>query len=286
MNLKEVKQRIISIKSTQKITSAMKLVSAAKLRRSQSAIEGMRPYHKKLNEIFALSLSGSDLTGNTFVAPREVKRVVVIAMASDTGLCGVFNSNIVRLARETIDRYVAEGAVVEVMPIGRKMTDAVKKMGVAVIEQQMPPLQAPYYRQLSSIASELMERFYRGEIDRVELVYTQFRSASKLLPLAEPMLPIDLPQAKDSAAESVNSFILEPGKAELLSSLLPKVVSLHLYTAFLDSSASEHSARMIAMQAATDNAQDLISELTLEYNKGRQQAITNEILDIVAGSNS
>ena len=286
MNLKEVKQRIISVKSTQKITSAMKLVSAAKLRRLQGAIEGMRPYHKKLSEIFALSLSGSDLTGNTFVAPREVKRVVVIAMASDTGLCGVFNSNIVRLARETVDRYIAEGAVVEVMPIGRKMTDAVKKMGVAVIEQQIPPLQAPYYRQLSSIASELMERFRRGEIDRVELVYTQFRTASKLVPLAEPMLPIDLPQARDNVAESVNSFILEPGKAELLSSLLPRVVSLHLYTAFLDSSASEHSARMIAMQVATDNAQDLISELTLEYNKGRQQAITNEILDIVAGSNS
>ena len=283
MNLKEVKHRIQSVKNTQKITSAMKRVSSAKLHRSQAAIDGMRPYSRNLNRIFTLSLCG-DVVDNAFTTQREVKRVAIIPIASDTGLCGTFNSNIVRLAKETINGYISKGVNVEIMTSGRKMADAIKKMGLQAVDTLLTQSHAPGYSLLASVATTLMERFQAGEIDKVDLVYTQFRSLSKQQPVVEQLLPVVLPDAETDALHATE-YIIEPGREELFKSLLPKVVSMQLYTAFLDSVAAEHSARMIAMQAATENAQDLISELTLEYNKGRQQAITNEILDIVSGSN-
>lgn len=282
MNLKEVKQRIASVKNTQKITSAMKLVSAAKLRRSQAAIEGMRQYSEKLDEMLQYALGNVNNVNNAYTVAREVKRAAIVPVSSDTGLCGAFNSNVARLTQETIEKYRASGVAVEVFPVGHKIESAVKKMGFvnsAPLLQHLPSLQ---YTSVASAAKVLMQRFVSGEIDCVELIYTRLRSASKLTAVSEMLLPLPLPAVNEDI--KYPEFIVEPSATALLSSLIPKVVSQHLYSALLNSHAAEHSARMIAMQTATDNAEELIAELTLEYNKGRQQAITNEILDIVSGS--
>lgn len=284
MNLKEVKQRILSVKGTQKITSAMKLVSAAKLRRVQGAIENMRPYQQRLDAMLSSFLGTLSEASSPYTLVKKVKRVVVIPVASDSSLCGSFNSNVIRLAKDVIDEYVKQGIEIDVMPVGRKMIDAVSKMGVHCDETLMEFCATPKYVPLAVVANSLMEKFISDRIDRVELVYTHFHSAAKQIPVREQFLPIEKELITSDKVVAVNSFIIEPSKSELLATLLPKVISLKLYTALLDSTAAEHAARMLAMQIATDNAEDLISELTLEYNKGRQQAITNELLDIVAGS--
>lgn len=284
MNLKEIKQRILSVKGTQKITSAMKLVSAAKLRRAQARIEGMRPYQLKLDAMLSSFLGSSESVESPYIAEREAKRVVVIPIASDSSLCGSFNSNIIRLANEVLDGYMAQDADVEIMPVGRKMRDAIRKRGLDCDETLMEYCAAAEYSPVANMAYTLMERFAKGEIDKVELVYTHFHSAAKQIPVRETFLPIDITGMKGNKQLTDDMFIVEPSNDELVSALLPKVIALRLYTAMLDSTAAEHAARMLAMQIATDNADDLISELVLEYNKGRQQAITNELLDIVSGS--
>ena len=284
MNLKEIKQRIQSVKNTQKITSAMKLVSAAKLRRSQGAIDGMLPYSHKLDEFLALSLNNTASANIPLTAEREVKKVIIVAVASDTGLCGTFNANIVRKAKERAEYYISTNVEVEIIAIGRKMYDSMKKHGFMVHESAMKNVKTLEYMPVNAVATTLMQRFLSGEADRVELVFTHSLSASRQQPVYEQLLPVLLSQETDLEQQHATEFIIEPSREELLVSLLPKVVSLHLYTSLLDSAVAEHSARMIAMQAATENANDLIAELTLEYNKGRQQAITNEILDIVSGT--
>lgn len=282
MNLKEIKHRIQSVKSTQKITSAMKLVSAAKLRRTQSAIEGMLPYKEKVDSMLVRLLSGVRRLDTPYTVCREVKNVAVIAVASDTNMCGAFNANITHFAREVVAGYSAKGVSVELYPVGVRMREALGKSGFQMCEELMPNAGAPKYDAVAAVASSLMQRFASGEIDRIELVYTRYISASKLLPSRETFLPVDVECGTDAALNV--DYIVEPGREELLRSLLPKAICLRLYTALLDSAVAEHSARMIAMQVATDNADGLISELTLEYNKGRQQAITNELLDIISGS--
>ena len=282
MNLKEIKHRIQSVKSTQKITSAMKLVSAAKLRRTQSAIEGMLPYKEKLDSMLVNLLSHVRRLDTPYTAIREMKKVIVIAVASDTNMCGAFNGNIIRFASKVVEEYRAQGTAVELYPVGARMKGAFSKSGVILCEDMMQNAGAPQYDAVASVASSLMRRFAAGEIDRIELVYTRYISASKLQPSRETFLPVDVECGIDATRNS--DYIVEPGSEELLQSLLPKVICLRLYTALLDSAVAEHSARMIAMQVATDNADGLISELTLEYNKGRQQAITNELLDIISGS--
>ena len=283
MSLRDIKQRIHSVKSTQKITSAMKLVSAAKLRRTQAAIDSMRPYEQKLSAILS-SFLGNAAVQSEYNVPREVKKVVVIPIASDTTLCGAFNSNVIRLAKEVVDEYRLQGIAIEIMPVGKKMHEYFKKQGMDTVDMLMKQAGAPQYPEISLVAKELMQRYAAGEIDRIELVYTHSVSASKQIPQRELFLPVDTSLlVSDNAVHTVD-FIIEPTKEELLQSLIPKVIQLHLYTVLLDSSVAEHAARMIAMQIATDNADDLIAELTLEYNKGRQQAITNELLDILSGS--
>ena len=283
MSLRDIKQRIHSVKSTQKITSAMKLVSAAKLRRTQAAIDCMRPYEQKLSAILS-SFLGNAAVQSEYNVPREVKKVVVIPIASDTTLCGAFNSNVIRLAKEVVDEYRLQGIAIEIMPVGKKMHEYFKKQGMDTVDMLMKQAGAPQYPEISLVAKELMQRYAAGEIDRIELVYTHSVSASKQIPQRELFLPVDTSLlVSDNAVHTVD-FIIEPTKEELLQSLIPKVIQLHLYTVLLDSSVAEHAARMIAMQIATDNADDLIAELTLEYNKGRQQAITNELLDILSGS--
>ena len=261
----------------------MKLVSAAKLRRTQAAIDCLRPYEEKLSAILS-SFLGNATVQSEYNVSREVKKVVVIPVASDTTLCGAFNSNVIRLAKEVVDEYRLQGIAIEVMPVGKKMHESFKKQGIDTIDTLMKQAGAPLYSEVAVAAKELMQRYIAGEIDRIELVYTHSVSASKQIPQRELFLPIDTAMLVSDNVTHTADYIIEPTKEELLQSLIPKVIQLHLYTVLLDSSVAEHAARMIAMQIATDNADDLIAELTLEYNKGRQQAITNELLDIVSGS--
>ena len=283
MNLREVRNRIASVKSTQKITAAMKLVSAAKLRRAQTAIEGMSHYSDKLNGMLASFLSSSTGFTTELTAERDCKKVTLIAVASDTGLCGTFNANIINKVRAVLDGYKASNTEVEVYTVGKKMYNAVKKLGYTPREELMPQSSAPQYNDIAAVARELMERFRSGGTDRVEVVYSHFKSAAKQEPVSEVLLPVELKMANDEVVAAVD-YIVEPGRDELLQALVPKAVEMRLFTALLDAVAAEHAARVLAMQVATDNATDLISQLTLEYNKGRQQAITNEMLDIVSGS--
>lgn len=282
MNLREVRDRIASVKSTQKITAAMKLVSAAKLRRAQTAIEGMSHYSEKLGSLLASLISSSTGFTTELAAKRDCKKTVIIAVASDTGLCGTFNANVINRTRAVLDGYKATNSDVEVYTVGKKMHDAVRKLGYTPREELMPQSSAPKYNDIAVVARELMERFRTGAIDRVEVVYSHFKSAAKQEPVGEVLLPVELKPAE--TATSVVDYIVEPGREELLAALVPKVVEVQLFTALLDAVAAEYAARVLAMQVATDNATDLISELTLEYNKGRQQAITNELLDIMSGA--
>ena len=283
MNLKEIKQRIHSVKSTQKITSAMKLVAAAKLRRTQTSIEHLRPYEQKLDSILSSFLCNTPVSSG-YTLSREVKKVVIIPVASDTTFCGAFNSNIIRLAKEVIAEYSSKGVETEVLPIGKKMQEAIAKQGISTVEVLMQHAGNPQYSGISYVAKELMQRFLASEIDKIELVYTHFVSAGKQIPQREILLPVDISSlSSDSTCHNID-YIIEPSKEDIVNSLIPNVITLRLYAALLDSAVAEHAARMVAMQVATDNANDLIGELTLEYNKCRQQAITNELLDIVSGS--
>lgn len=284
MNLKEVKQRIQSVKTTQKITSAMKLVSAAKLRRAQSAIEGMRPYQQKLDNILSTFLCGTSEISTPYTADREVKRVAIIIVSSSTSLCGSYNANIIRAAKELIEEYRSADIEIELFPVGKKIFEAITKMGLPFNDALMEQAAVVSYSAVSVVASELMRRFEACELDKIEILYTRFLSAAKQLPVKELFLPIDIENiTKDSLFPSCE-YIVEPCKKDFIEQLLPRVVTLRLFTALLDSAAAEHAARMMAMQIATDNAEELIGDLILEYNKGRQQAITNELLDIVSGS--
>lgn len=284
MNLKEVKQRIQSVKTTQKITSAMKLVSAAKLRRAQSAIEGMRPYQQKLFEILSAFLHSTSSISTPYTCVRQVKRVAVIVVSSSSSLCGAFNANIIRRAKELVDSYATEGVAVELFPVGKKIYDAVKKMSIVPNDALMSQAEKISYAPVAAVATDLMERFANGTYDKIEILYNRFFSAAKQAPVNELLLPIDIEAMAANSKQPSIEYIVEPGRHELTNRLLPQVITLNLFTALLDSVAAEHAARMMAMQIATDNADDLIAELVLEYNKGRQQAITNELLDIVSGS--
>ena len=307
-SLKEIKGRIGSVKSTLKITSAMKLVASAKLRKAQQTIEGMRPYERKLQEILsrvmeqcgpAASLSGVyarkevQNEDEMEVAPKQ--KVAMVAFASNSSLCGAFNANVVRLALETLRSY--EDADVTVYSVGRKMAESMKKVGKPSPEDYQKLADHPAYAPAAELAESLMEAYREGRLDRVDLVYNHFVSSGKQVPVRETLLPmgeIPSPAApvrndKESvipseAKESDVDYILEPSAAELLEDLLPKSLRLKFYTALLDSNASEHAARTVAMQTATDNGEDLLQELTLQYNKGRQQKITSEILDLAGGS--
>ena len=282
MNLKEIKHRIHSVKNTQKITSAMKLVSAAKLRRTQTAIEGMRPYKEKIDSMLSDLLSDVKHVDTPYIVERAAKNVVVIAVASDSNMCGAFNNNILRFTRSVIDEYISQGVAVELFPVGEKMMEMSQKYGLPISRDLMPNAGAPQYATVQPVALSLMERFAAGNVDKIELVYTRYISASKQVSSKEAFLPVKFECG--NGGELNDEYIVEPGREELLHELLLKAVVLNLYTALLDSAVAEHTARMIAMQIATDNADELISELTLEYNKGRQQAITNELLDIISGS--
>lgn len=340
-SLKEIKGRINSISSTLAITSAMKMVAAAKLQKAQMAIQNMLPYERRLHSMLIdlmgavnmsapaseegsarlVSLSNQpDHTESegaySLMAQRQVHRVAIVAFASNSSLCGAFNSNVIREATAVINEYRASGlgdADITVYSVGRKMAEAMRKLGFPSPADFTKMSDSPSYDAASALAQELFDGFVSGRFDKVELVYNHYKSTSSQPTTRQTYLPLSLADATadiqvgkitDSASESdtnrgaepvgapvvrqgsptTEDLIVEPSKEALIATLLPKVIRLRIFTTLLDSAAAEHAARTVAMQLATDNGNDLLQELTLEYNKGRQQKITSEILDLVGGS--
>ena len=317
-SLKEIKGRIASVNSTRKITSAMKMVASSKLHHAQVAIQNMLPYESLLEHILKSFLAAEAEPQTIFDQERPVKRVALVVFSSNSSLCGGFNANIIRLMQRTYTSYtqeLGEGSV-EVYPIGRKVAEKASKLGYDVKGDFASLVDHPNVRECIDIVMELGEKFANGEIDRVELIYHHFKSAGSQILTNKQFLPIDLEGelgrdherdlttnvvtkkaqeylkknrrqkvVKEGEVAPLNdNFIVEPDMNTVLSKLIPKLAHLMLYTALLDSVASEHAARMVAMQTATDNADELLRELNLQYNKSRQQAITSELLDIVGGS--
>lgn len=294
-SLKEVKTRINSVKSTRKITSAMKMVASAKLHKAQGAIENMLPYQRKLNKILTNFLSADLPVESPYVKEREVKRVAIVAFYSNTSLCGAFNANVIKMLLQTVGEYRTLGQDnILIFPVGKKVDEAVKRMGFQPQETSPTLSDKPTYQEAAELAHHLMEMYVSGEVDRVEIIYHHFKSMGLQILLRETYLPIDLTHIIDEEEqknkeevedhEIANDYIIEPNAEELIANLIPTVLSQKLFTAAVDSNTSEHAARTLAMQVATDNANELIQDLTKQYNKSRQQAITNELLDIVGGS--
>ena len=294
-SLKEVKTRINSVKSTQKITSAMKMVASAKLHKAQGAIENMLPYQRKLNKILTNFLSADLPIESPYIKAREVKRVAIVAFSSNTSLCGAFNANVIKMLLQTVGEFRTLGQDnILIFPVGKKVDEAAKRLGFQPQETSATLSDKPSYQEASELAHRLMKMYIAGEIDRVELIYHHFKSMGVQILLRETYLPIDLTHLVDGeekekeeevqGGEIANDYIIEPSAEELIANLIPTVLSQKLFTAAVDSNASEHAARTLAMQVATDNANELIQDLTKQYNKSRQQAITNELLDIVGGS--
>ena len=319
-SLKEIKGRIASVNSTRKITSAMKMVASSKLHHAQVAIQNMLPYETMLEHILKSFLAAEADSQTIYDQERPVHRVALVVFSSNSSLCGGFNANIIKRMQHIVDEYSEQGVdSIEVYPIGRKVFEKAKKLGYDVQGEFSALADKPNVRQCIDIAMELGEKFRNGQIDKVELIYHHFKSAGSQVLTRKTFLPIDIEEelerdherdltsiaaTKESqeylkrnrkkkvklnaegkeVAPLNDNFIVEPDMDTVLSQLIPKLAHLMLYTALLDSVASEHAARMVAMQTATDNADELLRQLNLQYNKSRQQAITNELLDIVGGS--
>ena len=319
-SLKEIKNRLTSVNSTRKITSAMKMVASSKLHHAQQMIENMLPYETMLEHILKTFLASEADASTVFNVERPVKRVALVVYASNSSLCGGFNANVIRLLQHIVDEYsesLGGKDNIVVYPIGRKVAEKTAKMGLHVAGDFTGLAEKPNVKQCIDIAREIEQKFVSGEIDRVEMVYHHFKSAGSQILTRKTFLPIDITEelkrdrtrdlnstvtskeaqeylkknasaAEQKQEENVrplnDNFIVEPAISPVLTRLNPKYLHLMLYTALLDSIASEHAARMVAMQTATDNADEILRELNLQYNKSRQQAITNELLDIVGGS--
>ena len=317
-SLKEIKGRIASVKSTRKITSAMKMVASSKLHHAQVAIQNMLPYETMLEHILKSFLAAEAEAQTIFDQERPVKRVALVVFSSNSSLCGGFNANVIKLMQRTVEAYTEElgQGSVEVYAIGRKVNEKARKLGYDVKGEYASLIDHPSVQPCIDMAMELGKKFMDGEIDCVELIYHHFKSAGSQILTRKTFLPIDIEseldrdherdlttnivtkkaqdylkknrRKKEAENEEVkplnDNFIVEPDMDTLLSQLIPKLAHLMLYTALLDSVASEHAARMVAMQTATDNADELLRQLNLQYNKSRQQAITSELLDIVGGT--
>jgi len=282
-SLKEIKSRIQSVKSTQKITSAMKMVSSAKLRKAQKTIENLFPYEQRLNGLLNNFLSAEEDNVSVYAETRELKRVAIIVISSNSSLCGSFNTNVSKRFNQTIEKYKALGVEnILVFPVGKKIAKASKKTGFEPQSNFDSMADKPSYIAALTFADDIMRMFKNKDIDRVELIYHHFKSKSTQVITEETLLPIQLKPAEKGTVAL--DYIVEPDRETIMAELIPKVLRLKIYTALLDSNASEHAARTMAMQTATDNASDLLQDLSLQYNKSRQQAITNELLDIIGGS--
>ena len=318
-SLKEIKGRIASVNSTRKITSAMKMVASSKLHHAQVAIQNMLPYEAMLEHMLKSFLAAEAEAHTIYDQERPVKRAALIVFSSNSSLCGGFNANVIKMMTHAVEKYASEIGLenVEIYPIGRKVYEKAKKMGLNVQGEFSALADKPNVNQCIDIVMELGEKFEEGKIDKVELIYHHFKSAGSQVLTRKTFLPIDIEselkadherdltsiiatkesqeylkkrgerqtERQEEHVKPLNdNVIVEPDMNTVLTELLPKMAHLMFYTALLDSNASEHAARMVAMQTATDNADELLRELSLQYNKGRQQAITNELLDIVGGS--
>ena len=284
--LKEVRNRIASVGSTRQITQAMKVVSAAKLRRAQDAITQMRPYAEKLQEIL-VNVSGSlDASENPFAEERETKKVLLVAITSNRGLCGPFNNNVIKLAHQRISEL--EGAQVEVLCLGKKAGDVFRKTPhfttLTLGDQPHAIFDNLDFAHTADIAEVVMQAFVSGEYDRVELLYNRFVNAALQDVQCEQMLPIEQAAGDGETTAKEVDYIFEPSREEIAANIVPNTLKIQLYKSLLDSHASEHGARMTAMHKATENAGELLRDLKLSYNKARQAAITAEILEIVGGA--
>lgn len=295
-SLKEIKGRIASVSSTLKITSAMKMVASAKLHRAQSLIANMVPYESHLHDMLsdlmeAAAERGVVTSDSSLTAERPVRKVAIVAFSSNTSLCGAFNANAVKAATAVINEYLSGGispSDITVYSVGRKMAEGMKKIGWTSPADFASLSDSPTYEKASALAQDLLDKFLDGTFDKIELVYNHFKSTATQVITRQTYLPLSISESSAGTCQAgynpVVDSIVEPSAGEMIESLLPKVVRLKIFTVLLDSSAAEHAARTVAMQTATDNGNDLLAELTLEYNKGRQQKITSEILDIVGGS--
>lgn len=278
-NLKEVRNRITSVSSTRQITSAMKMVSAAKLKRAQDAITQMRPYAEKLNSIIANVSATLDSTQSEYTTQREVKRTLIVAVSGNRGLCGGFNNNIAKQVRKL---YTEINAEADVLFLGKKAFDFTKKT-VKNGECNTSIFDELNFENSKEITSKIMEQYSNKNYDRVVVVYNSFKNAATQIVKTEQVLPM-VSLGDESAVKNNTEYIYNPSKEEIIEELLPKSIHLQVYKALLDSAASEHGSRMTAMHKATDNATDMLKDLKLTYNKARQASITNEILEICAGA--
>lgn len=284
-NLKEVKQRINSVISTQQITKAMKMVSAAKLRRAQEKIVQMRPYSQKLtailNNVSAASEGDTDIV---FAAKREVKKVLFVPVTSDKGLCGAFNTNILKATQAAIQTQFAD-AEVSVLPLGKKAYEYYKKSSFTLVDAYYGVFQQLSFDAVKEAADFAMNGFLAGDYDQVFLVFNEFKNVATQLVNVEQFLPMS-PKEVEAVTTAETDYLLEPSRSYIIEELVPTSLKIQFYKAVLESNASEHGARMTAMDKATENAGELLKELKLMYNRTRQAAITNEILEIVAGANA
>lgn len=280
-NLKEIRNRITSVGSTMQITSAMKMVSAAKLKRAQDAIIQMRPYANKLTELLVNLSSSLDASeGGGFSSSRDINSVLIVTITSNRGLCGGFNANVIKSA-VSLSNNTYKGKNIDIISIGKKSSKFFRKSDLNLISSHDDIFLDLSYENISSIAESIMNHYLEGKYDKVVLVYNQFKNAATQKIMTESYLPVEAPSEQDI---KIGDYIFEPQKKEIVEELIPKSLKTQLYKALLDSHASEHGARMTAMHKATDNASELKKELTLSYNKARQAAITAEILEIVGGA--
>lgn len=287
-NLKEVRTRIASVSSTQQITSAMKMVSAAKFRRAQNAIVGMRPYARQLGDIVA-DIDTGDGVQTPYHEVRKLENVLLVVVTSNKGLCGAFNSNVLKQAQARIDEYRAHAtaeqpAKLAMITIGKRCTEYFGKRFDNIVGSYDSLLDNNTFDDIANLADSIMEQFCNKQYDRVEIIYNQFKNSLVQILSTEQFLPVVTRSGGDTGKASNNDYIYEPSKEAILREMIPLMLRSQFYRVILDSLASEHGARMNAMQKATDNATELLKELRLSYNKARQAAITNEIIEIVSGS--
>lgn len=282
-SLKEIKTRIQSVKSTQKITSAMKMVSSAKLRKAERAVSGFLPYKNAINNVLQNFLMNASDAKSPLTEIRDVRRVGILVFGSNSSLCGSYNANIIKRLHQSIKthRDVRKEDIL-IFPVGKKMAQACKKEGLNIFAEYEHIANHPSFEEVSQLADTIVDMFLKGEIDRVKMIYFHYESKGRQTMQADTFLPVCFEYPAKGAF--VPDYVAEPGEEEIIMELIPKVLRVKAYSAALEASASEHAARTMAMQLATDNANDLLQELSLQYNKLRQQSITNELLDIIGGS--
>ena len=284
-SLREIKTKISSVKSTQQITSAMQMVSTVKLSRAQRIIENFSPYQQKVSELLTNFLSTQQTISSVFEEVREVNKVAIVVFAGNMSLCGAFNSNVIKEFTSTVEKLShLPKENIDVYAIGKKITQAVKKFGFEPKFESDELANNPNYNNTIAIADSLMKQFAEKEIDKVIVIYHHFRSKGSQILTTNTFLPFSFEKMKEKKDNSYIDYIVEPNKEAIISELIPLVIKLKLYSHLLESYTSEHAARSIAMQGATDNADDLLEELSLVYNKSRQQSITNELLDIIGAT--